>query len=86
MTNKIVVENKKVTSYTYTAMLKWIYMGECEMTDNASEVIPLLGLTDEYLLPDLQKVCEDQIIDYMDCKTATEILTDPTCVLPVKSE
>lgn len=47
------------------------------MSDNASEILPLLGLTDEYLLPDLQRVCEDQIIDYMDVKTATTILTDP---------
>jgi hypothetical protein len=34
-------------------------MGECELSDNSREVIPLLFLTDEYLLPDLQKVCED---------------------------
>jgi len=41
-------------------MLRWIYMGECdEMSENAYEVIPLLALCDEYLLPDLQKVCED---------------------------
>lgn len=39
-------------------------------------------LTDEYLLPDLQKVCEDQIIDYMDGATATLILTDPKIILP----
>ena len=56
------------------------------MSNSAFEVIPLLGLTDEYLLPDLQKVCEDQIIDYMDTRTATEILTNPEWVLPLKSE
>ena len=56
------------------------------MSDNASDVLPLLSLTDEYLLPDLQRVCEDQIIDYMDVKTATKILTDPNCVLPESSE
>lgn len=67
-------------------MLKWIYVGECEMSANPQEVIPLLGLTDEYLLPDLQKVCEDQIIDYMESKTASDILTNPDIVLPVKSE
>jgi len=31
-------------------------------------------------------VCEDQIIDYMDVKTATKILTDPNTVLPESSE
>jgi hypothetical protein len=40
-------------------MLKWIYTGECELSENSSEIISLLGLTDEYLLPDLQKACED---------------------------
>ena len=59
MTNKIVVDNLLVSADIYKTMLKWIYMGECELSDNSSEVIPLLGLTDEYLLPDLQKVCED---------------------------
>ncbi len=61
-------------------------MGECEISHSPSEVLPLLQLTDEYLLPDLQKVCEDQIIDYMDAATATMILTDPTLILPVQSE
>ena len=56
------------------------------MSDAASDVLPLLSLTDEYLLPDLQRVCEDQIIDYMDVKTATKILTDPNSVLPETSE
>ena len=64
--NKLIVKNKKVSPATYRAMLQWIYMGECEMSNSAYDVIPLLSLTDEYLLPDLQKVCEDQIIDYTD--------------------
>ena len=82
----MVVSNPQVTPDTFRAMLQWIYTGECEMSDNASDVLPLLSLTDEYLLPDLQRVCEDQIIDYMDIKTATKILTDPNSVLPETSE
>jgi hypothetical protein len=85
-TNRIVVSNKAVTPAIYRAMLRWIYIGECELSENPGDVIPLLGLTDEYLLPDLQKVCEDQIVDYMDSKTATEILTNSEIVLPSKSE
>ena len=81
----MVVSNPQVTPDTFRAMLQWIYTGECEMSDNASDVLPLLSLTDEYLLPDLQRVCEDQIIDYMDIKTATKILTDPNSVLPETS-
>ena len=82
----MVVKNPMITSATFRAMLQWIYTGECEMSDNASDVLPLLSLTDEYLLPDLQRVCEDQIIDYMDVKTATTILTDPNIILPQTSE
>ena len=59
MTNKMIVDNKQVSGAIYKIMMKWIYMGECELSENLNEVIPLLGLTDEYLLPDLQKVCED---------------------------
>lgn len=82
----MVVTNPFITADTFRAMLQWIYTGECEMSDAASDVLPLLSLTDEYLLPDLQRVCEDQIIDYMDVKTATKILTDPNSVLPESSE
>lgn len=82
----MVVTNPMVNAQTFRSMLQWIYTGECEMSDNASDVLPLLSLTDEYLLPDLQRVCEDQIIDYMDVKTATTILTDPNFVLPESSE
>ena len=67
-------------------MLRWLYVGECEISHNPSAVLPLLQLTDEYLLPDLQRVCEDQIVDYMDGPTATQILTDSALTLPSKSE
>lgn len=49
----MVVDNQQVSAEIYKTMLKWIYMGECELSSQASDVIPLLGLTDEYLLPDL---------------------------------
>ena len=49
----MVIQNPQVTSGDYRTMLKWIYTGECEMSENVRDVIPLLGLTDEYLLPDL---------------------------------
>ena len=48
-------------------------------------MLALLQLTDEYLLPDLQKVCEDHIIDYMDTEAATLILTDKQLTLPQQS-
>ena len=51
--NKIVILNKLVTPEIFKEMLRWIYMGECEISHSPSEVLPLLQLTDEYLLPDL---------------------------------
>jgi len=84
--NRIEINNKQITAEVFRTMLKWIYTGECELSENPMEVVPLLGLTDEYLLQDLQRVCEDQIIDYMDGKSAAELLTDQTITLPVMSE
>lgn len=57
--NRMQVTNPQVSAQTFHAMLQWIYTGECELSMNASQMLPLLGLTDEYLLPDLQHVCED---------------------------
>jgi hypothetical protein len=57
--NKIVISNKLVTADIYREMLHWLYVGECEISHSPSEVLPLLQLTDEYLLSDLQRVCED---------------------------
>ena len=67
-------------------MLKWIYTGECQLSESPTQVIPLLNLTDEYLLQDLMRVCEDQIIEYMDGKASADILTDLTLTLPSLSE
>lgn len=47
-------------------------------------MISLLRLTDEYLLADLQKVCEDTIIESMDGLGALYILT--SAQMPASSE
>ena len=39
------------------------------------EMVSLLKLTDEYLLPDLQRICEETIIDSLDGAGALYILT-----------
>ena len=46
----------------------------------------LLKLTDEYLLLDLQKICEDTIIDTMDGPSALHILTDSKILIPANSD
>jgi hypothetical protein len=67
---KITIRSEEATASEFKQMLRWLYMGECLISQTASEVLPLLQLTDEYRLSDLQRVCEDQIIDYMDAPTA----------------
>jgi hypothetical protein len=49
-------------------------------------MLSLLKLTDEYLLADLQKVCEDTIIDFMDGFAALHILTESKILIPENSE
>ena len=64
--NKVVISNEEVTPAVYKLLIQWIYEGECDLPDSVKDLIQLLKLTDEYLLPDLQKVCEEQIIDSID--------------------
>lgn len=51
--NKIIVANKNVSADIFRTMLRWLYVGECEISHDPKKVLPLLHLTDEYLLPDL---------------------------------
>jgi hypothetical protein len=50
LSNKIIINNSQITPEIYMTMLKWIYTGECELSEIPMKVIPLLNLTDEYLL------------------------------------
>lgn len=43
-------------------ILEWVYSGECEIPSNIFSIILLLNLADEYMLGDLQSVCEDEVI------------------------
>lgn len=64
--NKVEIKNDFIDPQIYKRMIQWIYEGECDVPDSINELLSLLSLTDEYLLHDLQKVCEDQIIENMD--------------------
>ena len=39
---KIVINNEALDADNFRLMLKWIYTGECEVSDLAYDVIPLL--------------------------------------------
>ena len=65
--NKVEINDEDITLQTYQLLMQWIYEGECDLTNTpVEEILRLLKLTDEYLLSDLQKVCEETIIDTMD--------------------
>uniref|UniRef100_A0A7S3J467 Uncharacterized protein n=1 Tax=Euplotes harpa TaxID=151035 RepID=A0A7S3J467_9SPIT len=49
-------------------------------------MIDLLCLTDEYMLSDLQTVCEFEVIKRLNADNVTRILTDETLLLPSTSE
>ena len=51
--NRIEIESKEISAKIYNEMLRWLYVGECDISHLPSEVLPLLQLTDEYLLADL---------------------------------
>jgi signal recognition particle receptor subunit beta len=40
--NVVQIDNKEITSETFKQLLKWLYTGECEVSSNPTEVIPLL--------------------------------------------
>ena len=40
--NAIKITNKDVSTDTFRQLLKWLYTGECEVSSNPTEVLPLL--------------------------------------------
>lgn len=85
-TNLIEIKSEEFTLPVLKAMLHWIYSGECEFPESVKELLILLKMTDEYFLQDLQKVCEEEIVERMDGMSALEILTSQTLVLPMESD
>lgn len=83
-TNRI--EYQGVSVQIYYLMIEWIYEGECDLNGcSVEEMLSLLKLTDEYLLPDLQMVCQEAIADALDGPGALYILTDPDLLIPQSS-
>jgi len=47
-------------------LLEWIYTGECDLPKDVFQLIDILNIADEYMLQDLQSVCEEEIIMNLD--------------------
>jgi hypothetical protein len=52
--NRVEISDPEITVSIYKLLMQWIYEGECDLTGSTiDEMLGLLKLTDEYLLPDL---------------------------------
>ncbi len=51
--SKVIINHDDVSYEIYKLLIQWIYEGECDLPDSVKELMSLLKLTDEYLLPDL---------------------------------
>ena len=70
----------------FKQMLSWIYTEKWDFPEAISSMIDLLCLTDEYMLSDLQTVCELEVIKRLNSTNVSRILTDETLILPPSSE
>jgi speckle-type POZ protein len=43
-------------------MIDWIYSGDLEFPDDEKEIFDLILLADEYLLEDLKRKCEEELL------------------------
>eukprot|EP00347_Sterkiella_histriomuscorum_P021639 403333279 len=84
--NRVDIKIDNIKFENYKLLIQWIYQGECDLPDSVKDLLELIQLTDEYLLPDLQKVCEEQIIELMDYQSSVDILTNTELILPETSD
>lgn len=86
-TSRVEINDPELSVQTYYLLIEWIYEGECDLNGcTIEEMLALLKLTDEYLLADLQKVCEETIIETMDGLGALHILTESNVLIPTAAE
>lgn len=55
-------------------LLDWIYSSEISFPDDEEDIFQLILLADEYLLEDLGRRCEDELLFRLDRKNAVMIL------------
>lgn len=58
----------------FQRLLDWIYSSEISFPDEDKEIFDLILLADEYLLEDLRRRCEDELLFRLDSKNALPIL------------
>ena len=55
-------------------MINWIYSSEIDFPDKDKEIFDLILLADEYLMEDLRRRCEDELLYRLDGDNCLEIL------------
>jgi len=68
---EIAYDNKEL----FLSMLEYIYTDNVELS-SPTMALKLMYLADEYLLPRLQQICEEQIIKSIDVKNVASLLED----------
>lgn len=87
ITNLLVIENQgKDFAELFKHMLTWIYTEKWDFPESITSMIDLLCLTDEYMLSDLQTVCELEVMKRLNADNVVKILTDEKIMLPPSSE
>lgn len=85
--NELIIENQSEEfAGLFGHMLAWIYTEKWDFPESIVSMIELLCLTDEYMLSDLQAVCEKEVIKRLSHENVTQILTDEKLMLPPNSE
>ena len=69
------IHESRASTQTFRRLIEWLYTGRTELPEDIYELIDLLNLSDEYLLPDLAKVCHDYILERIDADNVLEVLT-----------
>ena len=69
---KVDVECTKIN--LFQRLIDWIYSSEISFPNEDEEIFDLILLADEYLLEDLRRRCEDELLFRLDNKNALPIL------------
>lgn len=69
-----IVEIDTETPHLLITTLNWIYSSEIDFPETEKEIFDLILLADEYLMEDLRRRCEDELLFRLDGDNCLEIL------------
>jgi ubiquitin-protein ligase len=72
---KPVVEIKELSSHTFLAMLKYVYVNDVDFADRSVDLVELLLAAERFQLGGLKKLCEERLTSSFSLPTAIRLLT-----------